>query len=48
MNMTIILPKRKKSLTIVEWMTKHNVSTNHCSLDVAISRAINSLDNNYD
>jgi len=46
MNMTIILPK-KRPLTLTQWMCKHKVSTNHCSLNVAVSRALNSLDNEY-
>jgi len=47
MNLQIVLPKRKHPLTLTQWMCKHNVSTNHCSLDIAISRALNSLDNEY-
>jgi len=32
-----------KELTLVEWFIKHKVSTNLISLDVAISRAIDSI-----
>ena len=39
MNLQIVLPKT--NLTFIEWMIKHNVSTNHCSLDIAICRALN-------
>lgn len=47
MNFTISLPKRKKHLSLTEWMIKHNVSSKHCSLSLAISRAQNALDNEH-
>lgn len=31
-------------LSLVEWMTKHNVSTQQTNLSLAIARALNSLD----
>jgi hypothetical protein len=40
MNMTIILPKR--TLTLSQWLCKHKVSTNICSLDEVVMRAVNS------
>ncbi|WP_394749566.1 chromo domain-containing protein [Spongiimicrobium salis] len=36
-------PKRKPNL--VKWMTKHQVSTHHTSLDVGVAIAIESLFN---
>ena len=42
MNLKVVLPKT--DITLVEWFIKHKVSTNHCSLDMAISKAINSQD----
>lgn len=40
MNQTIILPET--DLSMIEWFIKHKVSSKVCSLDYAISRAINS------
>ena len=31
-------------LSLVEWMTKHNVSTKETNLNLAIARALDSLD----
>ena len=31
-------------LSLVEWMTKHNVSTQQTNLNLAIARALDSLD----
>ena len=41
MNFTIILPKNE--LSMIEWFTKHKVSTKVCSLELAIDKAIDSL-----
>lgn len=45
MNFTITLPKRKKPLTLAQWMRKCRVSTNHCSLNIGIKRAQEHLKN---
>jgi hypothetical protein len=34
------MKKTKKPKNMVEWFMKHNVSGNICSLDLAITRAI--------
>jgi len=31
-------------ISLAEWMTKHNVSTQKTNLNLAIARALNSLD----
>lgn len=33
-----------KKLTLSEWMLKHQVSTQHTNINLAIARAINSQD----
>ena len=33
-----------RELTLVEWMAKHQVSTYHTNINLAIARAINSQD----
>lgn len=43
MNFTIILPST--SLTLEEWMAKHKVSSNICSIGLATCRATDSVDN---
>jgi hypothetical protein len=45
MNLRIVLPKRKGHLTLSQWMCKHKVSTQLMSLDIAICKALNYLDN---
>lgn len=34
----------KKNLTLIEWFIKHKVSSHHMSLDMAINKALNSLE----
>lgn len=36
-----VIPEKK--LSIEEWFIKHNISTNHMSLDMAIGKATDSL-----
>jgi hypothetical protein len=44
MNMQIVLPKGRP-LTLTQWMIKHKVSTQVCSLSYSVGRAFNSIDN---
>lgn len=36
-----------KKLTLVEWMIKHKVSSQHTNINLAIARALNSEDLKY-
>jgi len=33
-----------KRLTLAQWMSKHQVSSQHTNINLAISRALNSVD----
>lgn len=35
---------KQRKLTLTEWMTKHQVSTYHTNINLAIAQAINSQD----
>jgi hypothetical protein len=36
--------EKHRKLTLVEWMTKHQVSTYHTNINLAVAQAINSQD----
>jgi hypothetical protein len=44
MKLFTITNKNMERLSLVEWMTKHNVSTQQTNLNLAIARALDSLD----
>jgi len=44
---TILGAFPEKELTLIEWFIKHKVSSYHMSLDMAINKALNSLDETY-
>ena len=44
MKLFTITNKNMERLSLTQWMTKHKVSTQETNLNLAIARALNSLD----